>query len=143
MPDVNQTGMGVTIDFYDSAFSAQITGISGGELVRDFYDATHFESPVGTDFADLRWMEQSPSDMGSVNDITVEMLWDVDELPPIDQPIEQITLQCPPKTGQSTGCALVFDGGMKQWGGSFQMRDRRRGTFILAVSGPMEFTPGA
>lgn len=138
----NQTGMGVTISFYTTLFDACITGISGGELVREFYDATCFDSPAGTDHNDIQWMEQSPADLASVNDITVEMLWDLDEIPPIDQPMETITIQCPPKAGESTGAKLVFTGGMKQWGGSFQMRDRRRGSFILAVSGPMEFTPG-
>lgn len=139
----NQTGMSVTIEFEDSQFEAQVTGIGGGELVREFYDATHFGSPAGTDHNDIQWMEQSPADLGSVNDITVEMLWDLDELPPIDQPIEQITITAPPKVGQVSGATLVFDGGMKQWGGTFAMRDRRRGSFIIAVSGAMEFTPGA
>lgn len=138
------SGMGVTIAFEDSEFAAQITGISGGDLVREWYDKTHFGSAKGTDFNDVRWMEQCPGDLASVNDITVEILYDIDALPPIDQPTEQITIQCPPKAGQTTGGKIVFQGGMKQYGGpSLAMRDMRRGQFILAVTGPPEFTAGS
>ena len=136
--------MGVTIAFADSEFEAEITGISGGDLVREWYDATHFGSAKGTDFNDVRWMEQCPGDLASVNDIVVEIKYDIDALPPIDQPAEQITIQCPPKTGQTTGGKIVIQGGMKQYGGpSLTMRDLRRGQFILAVTGPPEFTAGA
>lgn len=138
------SGMGVTIDFDDSNFNAKITGISGGDLVREWYDKTHFGSAAGTDFDGCRWMEQEPGDLASVNDIVVEILHDIDMLPPIDQPTEQITIQCPPKVGQTTGGKIVFQGGMKQYGGpSLTMRDTRRGQYILAVTGPPEFTAGS
>ena len=139
-----QSGMGVTIAFEDSAFAGQITGISGGDMVREWYDSTHFGSAVGTDFADVRWMEQCPGQLASVNDIVVEILYDMDLLPPIDQPVEQITIQSPPKIGQATGAMLVFQGGMSQYGGpSLAMRDLRRGQYTLKVTGPPEFTAGA
>lgn len=139
-----QSGMGVTIAFEDSEFSAQITGISGGDMIREWYDKTHFGSPVGTDFNDVRWMEQCPGQLASVSDIVVEIITDMDVLPPIDQPVEQITIQSPPKTGQTTGAKIVFQGGMSQFNGpSFQMRDMRRGQYTLKVTGPLEFTAGA
>ena len=137
------SGMGVTIAFGTSAFLANITGISGGDLVREMYDSSHFGSAVGTDFADVRWMEQAPAEMASVDDIAVEIQFDIDTLPPIDQPIEVITIQCPPKTGQATGGKLVVNGCMKKYGGSYTMKDIRRGSFIIGVSGPPEFTAGA
>lgn len=139
-----QSGMGVTITFADSAFAGQITGISGGDLVREWFDATHFASAVGTDFADVRWMEQCPGQLASVSDIVVEILYDMDLLPPIDQPEEVITIQSPPKVGQTTGAKLVFTGGMSQYNGaSFGMKDLRRGQYTLKVTGPPEFTAGA
>jgi hypothetical protein len=139
-----QSGMGVTIVFEDSEFAGKVTGISGGDLVREWYDSTHFGSAAGTDFDGLRWMEQCPGDLGSVNDIVVEILYDMDLLPPIDQPVEEITIQSPPKAGQTTGARLVFQGGMSQYGGaSFAMRDLRRGQYTLKVTGPPEFTAGA
>lgn len=139
-----QSGMGVTIDFATSSFSAQITGISGGDLIREWYDATHFGSAVGTDFADVRWMEQCPGQLASVSDITVEIIYDMDSLPPIDQVEEVITIQSPPKVGQATGARLVFTGGMSQYNGaSFGMKDLRRGQFTLKVTGPPEYTAGA
>lgn len=135
--------MGVTITFEDSAFTAQITGISGGDLVREWYDSTHFGSAVGTTFSDIRWMEQCPGDLASVSDIVVEIIYDIDDTPPIDQPIENITIQAPPKVGQSTGGKIEFSGGMKQYNGaSFGMRDLRRGQYTLAVTGELTFTPG-
>lgn len=138
------SGMGVTITFADTAFTAEITAISGGDMVREFYDSTHFGSAVGTDFSDIRWMEQCPGDLASVSDIVVEILYDIDDLPPIDQPLEEITIQAPPKVGQSTGGRIVFQGAMKQYNGaSFGMRDLRRGQYTLAVSGPLEFTAGS
>lgn len=139
-----QSGMGVTIDFATTDFVAQITGISGGDLVREWFDKTHFESPVGTDFDGVRWMEQCPGDLASVTDIVVEILFDMDVLPPIDQPAEVITIQSPPKTGQATGAKLVFTGGMTNYkGASFVMKDLRRGQYTLKVSGSPEFTAGA
>jgi len=138
------SGMGVTIAFEDSEFTAKVTGISGGDLVREWFDSTHFGSPVGTDFADIRWMEQCPGDMASVDDIVVEIQYDIDVLPPIDQPVEEITIQCPPKTGQTTGGKLVFQGGMSKYGGpSFTMKDLRRSQYTLKVTGAPEFTAGA
>lgn len=139
-----QSGMGVTIDFYESAFSAQITGISGGDLIREWYDSTHFGSPAGDDFDGVRWMEQCPGQLASVSDITVEILYDMDAQPPIDQPEEVITIQSPPKIGQTTGASLVFTGGMSQYNGaSFGMKDLRRGQFTLKVTGPPEYTAGS
>ena len=139
-----QSGMGVTIAFEDSAFAGQITGISGGDMVREWYDSTHFLSAKGVDFDGVRWMEQCPGDMASVNDIVVEILYDMDLLPPIDQPVEEITIQSPPKIGQTTGAMLVFQGGMSQYGGpSLAMKDLRRGQYTLKVTGPPEFTAGA
>lgn len=138
------SGMGVTLTFGTSAFTAEITGISGGDMVREWYDTTHFGSPVGGSFSDVRWMEQCPADMASVTDIVVEIIYDIDATPPIDQPIEAITIQAPPKVGQVTGGKIEFDGGMKQYNGaSFGMRDVRRGQYTLAVTGDLAFTPGA
>lgn len=139
-----QSGMGVTIDFATTDFSAQITGISGGDLVREWFDKTHFGSAVGSDFDGVRWMEQCPGDLASVTDIVVEIIFDLDVLPPIDQPAEVITIQSPPKTGQTTGGKLVFTGGMTNYkGASFVMKDLRRGQYTLKVSGSPEFTAGA
>ncbi len=139
------TGMGVTITFADSAFSAQVTGLSGGDLIREWYDSTHFESAVGTDFAGVRWMEQCPGELASVSDIVVEIIYDIDALPPIDQPEEVITIQTPLKGAEATaGSKLVFTGGMSQYNGaSYGMKDLRRGQFTLKVTGPPEFTAGA
>lgn len=138
-----QSGMGVTIAFEDSEFAAEITGISGGDMVREFFDDTHFGSPVGTDFDGVRWMEQCPGDLASMTDIVVEILYDMDVLPPIDQPLEQITIQSPPKVGQATGAKLVFNGAMSNYkGASFAMKDRRRGQYTLKVNGAPEFTAG-
>jgi hypothetical protein len=89
-------------------------------------------------------MEQCPGDLASVNDIVVEILYDMDVQPPIDQPAEEITIQSPPKAGQTTGARLVFTGGMSQYAGpSLQMRDMRRGQYTLKVSGAPEYTAGA
>jgi len=135
--------MGVTITFGTSAFAAKVTGISGGKMIRDAYDATHMGSAVGTDFGDVRWMEQCPADLASVEDFTIEMLYDLDLLPPIDQAAEAITIQCPPRSGQTTGAKIEFSGFMKEYGGTFTMRDLRRGQYVLAVTGPLEFTAGS
>jgi hypothetical protein len=58
--------------------------------------------------------------------------------------VEEITIQSPPKIGQTTGAMLVFQGGMSQYGGpSLAMRDLRRGQYTLKVTGPPEFTAGS
>ena len=67
-----ESGMGVTIAFATSLFAGKITGIGGGELVREWYDNTHMSSASGSDHPLLRWMEQVPADLGSVNDFTVD-----------------------------------------------------------------------
>lgn len=138
-----QSGMGATIDFATSEFSAQVTGISGGDMIREWFDSTHFGSPVGTDFADIRWMQQCPGDLASVSDIVVEIIHDLEALPPIDQPAEVITIQAAPLPGDSVGPKLVFTGGMSQYNGAgYTMRDLRRGQYTLKVSGAPEFTAG-
>lgn len=138
------SGAGVTLAFATTTtFTPSITGISGGELIRDVYDKTHFGSAVGVDHALLRWREQEAGDFGSVNDFIVDMLYNIDTIPPIDKAPEIITLQCPPKTGQTTGGKIVFTGFLKEFGGSFVMKDTRRGRFVVCVTGPMEYTAGA
>jgi hypothetical protein len=89
-------------------------------------------------------MEQCPGDLASMTDIVVEILYDMDVLPPIDQPLEEITIQSPPKAGQVTGAKLVFNGAMSNYkGASFAMKDLRRGQYTLKVNGAPEFTAGA
>lgn len=144
MSNSGKTGMGVTIAFATTEFAASITGISGGDLIREFFDNTHFGSAVGTDFSGVRWLEQQPGDLASVSDILVEILYDMEVLPPIDEPLEVITIQCPPGTGQATGPKLVVTGALSNYkGASFAMKDRRRGQYTIKVSGPPEYTAGA
>ncbi len=139
-----QSGMGATITFATTMFEAQVTGISGGDMIREWFDSTHFGSANGTDFNDIRWMEQCPGDLASMSDIVVEIIHDLEDLPPIDQPAEVITIQAAPLPGDTQGPKLVFTGGMKQYNGaSYTMRDLRRGQYTLAVSGPPEFTAGS
>lgn len=144
MANSGKTGMGVTITFATTTFAASVTGISGGDLIREFFDNTHFGSPVGTDFDGVRWLQQQPGDLASVGDILVEILYDIEVLPPIDEPLEVITIQCPPGAGQVTGPKLVVTGAMSNYkGANFAMKDRRRGQYTIKVSGAPEFTAGA
>lgn len=136
------TGMGVEVTFETSGFTAQITGISDIKMKREWYEKTHFLSPVGTQFDLLRWMEQCPGDIGSVDDITCQMLWNVDTEPPIDEQPEVITFQCPPKPGQSVGAKLTITGGLSESGGNFEMKGLRAGSFVIKVTGPPEWDYG-
>jgi len=138
------SGAGVTMLFATSTtFVPKVTGIGGGELAREVYDTTHFLSAAGVDMPLLRWMEKDAGDYGSAADFTVEMLYDIDTIPPLDKASEVITLQCPPKGAQTTGGKLVFTGFLTKYGGSFGMKDTRRGQFVVAVTGPVEFTAGS
>ena len=136
MSNSGKTGMGVTITFATTTFAASITGISGGDLIREFFDNTHFGSAAGTDFNGVRWLEQQPGDLASVSDIIVEILYDIEVLPPIDEPLEVITIQCPPGPSQTTGPKLVVTGAMSNYkGAGFAMKDRRRAQYTIKEIG--------
>jgi hypothetical protein len=104
MPDV---GMGTTIAFATSSFTATITNVDGGDITRNVIDKTH----LGTTGS----REKMPGDLVDEGDVTFQFQFDPDVQPPISGVVESITITFPIPSGKSTGATLIGTGFISSW----------------------------
>ena len=92
-------GIGTTIAFATSAFTANITNVDSGDITRNVVDKTH----LGTTGS----REKMPGDLVDEGDVTFQFQFDPDAQPPIAAAAETITITFPIPAGKSTGATLI------------------------------------
>ncbi len=97
-------GTGVTITF-QSGFFAEITDVRVSGYHRDAIETTHATSTNG-------WRTFIPSDLTDVGQIEVDLNFNADDTPPIDQVAEDVTLTFPIPSGSTTGATFKASGFM-------------------------------
>jgi hypothetical protein len=115
-------GVGTTITFGTTGFSANIIDVAGPNQERGSIDATHLGS---TDYMDF--IPAELVDGGSV-DITIE--YAVADNPPIDQPAETITID-----PGGDGDTVSFSGFMTNHNPSMSVGERMTATCTIKVAG--------
>lgn len=129
MPESAATGFGITIAF-SSGFLAEIINVTLPEQSRPKIDTSHTQSP------DQR-REFILAELIDSGELEVELNFDPSAEPPIDQPMEPVTLTF------GSGTTWEFSGGLTNYGGEAPLDDRMTATATLAISGKITITPAA
>jgi len=127
-------GTGVTITFGTSAFSASITNVSLADIERASIDVTHMASTT---------KEYMPGDLVDWGSIEIEILFDPDTWPPIDQAAETITVTFPTPSGHSSGATAVGSGFLTKVTGTIPLENAMKMTCTLKWAGSVAFTDAA
>lgn len=122
------TGFGITIAFA-SGFFAEITDVTLPEEAREKIDVSHTTSP------DER-REYIMSELVDSGELEVELNFDPDADPPIDDPFEPVTISFP------SGATWAFSGALMSYGGEAPIDDRMVANAKLAITGKITRTPG-
>jgi hypothetical protein len=138
-----RSGIGTTLTFGTSGFSAKVRNYNDIGMSREILDATHMGSPAGATFTGLIFRETRPGDLGTTKELSIDILFDPDDNDiPIDQPAEEITMQFKALSTQSTGAQWIFDGFVSDWSASVPYDGLMTGTLTISVSGEPTWNAG-
>lgn len=130
-----QNAQGVTITFATSSYTAELVNVELGNSERASLRTSHHGTTGAHTFI--------PADLVDEGDVTVELHGDGDTPPPIDQPVEQITVQFPPKSGQATGARFQGPGFLTTYSLGGPLDELITGAYTLKWAGAVTRTPGA
>lgn len=137
------TGAGATITFGTSGFSAELIDVIGlGGISRGSVDTTHFGTtqPGSGAIGGMTFIPEAFVDPGTM---TLEFHLNPDDLPPVNGPLEQITMLFKPSGGDSTGASWVFNGFVTDLDYSINLKSKMTGTMTLKISGLITRTAGS
>lgn len=129
MSNFARTGYGITITF-GSGFFAEITGVTPPGMARESIDVSHTESPDNA-------MEFIMADLVDYGELGVEMNFNPDTVPPIDDPFEAVTINFP------SGASWAFQGALSGYEPDAPIDDRMTASATVKVSGKITITPAA
>lgn len=120
-------GTGSTIAFGTSSYDANITGISiGGEEV-PVIDVTHMGSTA--------YREKIFGDLVEPPEITVEILWDPNKIPPVSAAVETVTITFPLPDGGITAANIAGTAKIISWENETPLEDKMVGTYTIKFDG--------
>lgn len=127
-------GTGTTITFASSGFTAQITNVSLSDIQRASVDITHMGSTT---------KEYMPGDLVDWGSIEIEILFDPDTWPPIDQAAETVTVTFPIPSGKSSGATAYGSGFLTKESGTVGLEEAMKMSCTLKWAGAVSFTDAA
>lgn len=128
-------GAGVTLaGGTTTSFFAEILNIDGATQTREPIETTHSLSAAKTFL---------PSVFVDGGEVTVELNFDQDEVPPIGAVTETWTVTYPLPPGQVTAATDVFDGFLTAVTPAIPIEDRMTQTVTIKVTGAVVRTPSA
>jgi len=125
-------GAGIALTF-NSGFFAEILSVDGPSLTRDPVETTHSTSSNNA-------KTFIPSDFYDPGELTVEINYDPDAEPPIDQAAETVTITYPTPSGGMTGATVAGSGFMTAFTPSSPIEDRMTATATIKFSGDLTWT---
>jgi hypothetical protein len=128
-------GYGVSITFH-SGFFAMITAVNGPNQQRKAIDTTNSGTTMGT----AGGMTFIPSNLIDRGEVSVDINFDPDAVPPIDQPAETITITFPIPSGKINPPKLSFSGFMTGFQPKVPINDKMTASATLKVSGAITYT---
>lgn len=134
MSDVD-IAVGITIDFADTGFTAQILDVTPPNPSRDSIETSHQGTTEAKRFI--------PADLYDSGEAGFDFHFDPDTNPPIDQPPEIITMTFPIPDGLSNGATWVFTGFMTDYAPDAPLNDKMVGSATLKVDGVIAITPAS
>ncbi len=95
------TAFGITLSFATSSFTAQIKDISWPSMSRDAHETTHQGTALAgaNEFGNRTFI---PSDLSDPGEVTVEMHFNADTVPPTDAATEVMTMTWPKVAADTT-----------------------------------------
>jgi hypothetical protein len=121
-------GTGVEIEFA-SGFFAEVQGADIGDAQREALETTHMLSGTRKTF--------KPSKLVDEGELKVEMFFDPDEEPPIDDPAEEVTITFP-----DSGAVWTFQGFLTNMSAKIPLGAIMTASATLKISGEIDKTPG-
>lgn len=132
-------GTGTTIVFGTSGFAAQVLDVTPPAPQREAFDAAH----MGTAKPAAGSMGNRPvvfSKLVDPGELSFELHFDPDDVPPIHEVAETITVTFPIPAGLTNGATWVFSGGVVGYEPSVPMDGKMVATVRVKVSGPIART---
>lgn len=126
------TGFGIAITFA-SGFFAEIRNVDGPELSRGTIDTSH----AGTTGGYRTFIFQDLLEGGAVD---IDMLFDPNDVPPIDDALETVTITFPLPAGGLTPATWAFSGGLTNYRPTAPYDDLMTATATLKVAGAITYT---
>lgn len=128
-------GFGTSITF-QSGFFAAIKDVKHSGISRESVDVTNFGSTNG-------WKEFIPSQLKDAGELEVELLYDTDLEPPIDQAAETVTITFPLKSGETTAAKIQCSAFMTSAEAGVPMEDAMTQSVTLKFTGEPTYTAGS
>lgn len=120
-------GTGATILFATSSFSAEIESIGHSGISREAVESTHLGTTNAKTFI--------APDLYDPGELSLEMNFDPDTFPPIDQPAEVITVTFPTPIGGASGASWAASGFMTEFEYTAPLEEKMTATATVKFSG--------
>lgn len=127
-------GTGTTITFATSSFTAEITNIEWGGIERESIDTTNLSAaaPGANDFGNRTFI---PSALADPGELTLEIHFNPDTLPPVHLVAETITVTFPLVSGDTTAAKWAGSGFATGYGAVVPLGDKMTTTMTVKMSG--------
>jgi hypothetical protein len=143
--EVVRSGIGTSITFGTSGFTARVKGYTDLSVEREILDGTHMGTAASATapFAGLHFREKCPGDLATAGDLQLDIIFDPDANDlPIAGAEELITIQFTPKGGDSTGPVWSFNGFVSKFGASIPHDGLMTGDITVVMNGEPTWDQG-
>lgn len=132
-------GTGTTIAFGTSGFSAQVLDVSGPGLARESIETSHMgtSGPGAGQVGSKTFM---PADLVDPGELSFEIHFNPDTVPPIHEAAETITVTFPIPAGLTNGATWVATGFVTSYEPSSPLEDKMVASITVKLSGQITIT---
>lgn len=132
-------GTGTQIAFLTSGFSAQVLDVTPPEVSRESVDTSHMgtAAPAAGSFGNRTFIFGKLVDGG---ELSFEIHFDPDDVPPIHELAEQIKITFPVPAGLTNGAEWEFPGAMTSYAPAVPLDDKMVASITVKVAGPIART---
>lgn len=128
-------GTGASITFGTSSFSATVTAINGEAIERVAIETSHLGTTTARTFI--------PGDLFDPGEVSLELLFDPDNKPPLNGAAETITVTFPVAAGETNGATWAASGFVTGFSYGVPLEELMTGTMTIKLSGDITVTGGS
>lgn len=125
-------GQGASVTFGTSGFTANIASISHDGIERTAIPTTHLGTTTAMTFI--------PGDLFDPGELSLDIQFDPDDYPPIDQPAETITVTFPLGSGGSSAATWAASGFATGFSYAVAVEELMTGTLTVKFTGDITDT---
>ena len=140
-----RSGIGTSITFGTSLFTARVKGYSDLSVEREILDGTHMGTAASATapFSGLHFREKCPGDLATAGDLQLDIIFDPDANDlPIAGAEETITLTFSTVGAQSAGATWTFTGFISKFGASIPHDGLMTGDITIVMNGEPTWVAG-